>query len=434
MKKSMIFKILNIGIIFLYISFFPITYSSNIFDSLLVLFFSIGLIIKSRKNLFLLIIMIFIFYSNYSIVVGEYLFVAQLGVPMTEVRTIEIYGLSIRIMLLFMSIIFIFYEGKKISLRNNAIIPNENDISFILCFILLVLMFIFGINRGNRSAYTVRISPLFEYSKFVFIFLYYFSGNSKMKKILGLALLLVFVIQDAFYGGRITSMQLLIMCAITYYSKKLTFKKVLIFAFFGIFLNVFVGSIRHYASLDVFDFGKMIENLFAGLFVFDTATFAYYASATHVAAVDVFSISIRLQSLFQFIITLLTGYIQGFTKSDVTLFVQREAFFNFGGGLLPTHFFFWLGWIGVIIIALIVVALFNWEWDKSETSKLFFLAFVISVPRWYLYSPNQLFRGTFIMMFFLIICFRIFRSLISKNIIITDKGEYEECQIKNKPT
>lgn len=64
-------------ILFLFILIYLLCFSVNeyttIFDALMTLFLSAILLYKSRKNKVLFLLISFIFYCNYSIVIGEYL-------------------------------------------------------------------------------------------------------------------------------------------------------------------------------------------------------------------------------------------------------------------------------------------------------------------------------------------------------------------------
>lgn len=81
-------------------------------EAIVAVLIGVGLVVKSRNCIPLMVAMIFITYCIYSIVMGEYIATSShLGVPLTEVRTQEIYSTTLRI-LLFLSIIFIFFQKK----------------------------------------------------------------------------------------------------------------------------------------------------------------------------------------------------------------------------------------------------------------------------------------------------------------------------------
>lgn len=412
-ENSMIFKLFVIAIIFTLITLSPINTYTNMISAIGVLLVSIYLLFKSRKNILFTIMFMFILYVNYSFTMGEYIVGGELSVPFYEVKTQEIYGLTIRIILLFMTVITVLYNGKSIELSKIKLEPKDNLIVFYLIISALVFSLITGVDRGDFNSYSVRISPIFEYSKLLFLFAYYFSGKSKIRITIFTLLIGIFILQDLYYGGRITSLQLMILFSITLLVNKLSFKKIFIFAAIGILLNSIVAAYRDSYSLTHVNLKQLIGNLFNNYLVFDTATFAYYASATHVAASEIANISTRFNSFYEFFKSILIG--SDSIASDVTTFVSIKYFYNMGGGLIPTHFYFWFGWFGVLIISFIVVTLLNnLNFGRSEFQKILVYSIIFNVPRWYLYSPNQLFKGALFFVTILWIIFWITNSITTK--------------------
>lgn len=411
-KPIVIIKILLIVILIIYVNLNSITESSNIFEAYLTLLVSVFLLFKGRKNLVLVVMFFFIFYSNYSIILGEYIIGGDLSSPFQEVKNIYYYGVSIRTILLFMVIITLFYDGKLVDYSKQKLIPKDNYIIFYSIIMFLVYILIFEVQRGNLQIYSVRITPLYEYSKILFLFAYYFSGKSIVRKIIFFIFSCLFILQDFYYGGRITSLQLLILLITVAYPEKLTFNKIIIFGFIGIFLNSLVGAYRGSFSFENINPIRLLNAIFHSYFVFDTPVFAYYASMTHIAASEIAKISIRVESFSTFILSVFTG--SDDIKGNVSALVSRDYFFNLGGGIYPTHFYFWLGWGGVICSALILILIINRIGNaNNDFEKLLYFAVVFIVPRWYLYSPITLFRGALLFVTILFLFFNIINKFTS---------------------
>jgi hypothetical protein len=182
----------------------------------------------------------------------------------------------------------------------------------------------------------------------------------------------------------------LILATILFLLPFLSYQKVLVGGSIAIVLNSFVAAYRSAHTLEGINLALTIENLREELFVFDTPVFAYYASATHIAAIERVPWSYRIQSFFSFIGSLFVGDTE---LSNITYFVRNNLFFNYGGGLLFTHFYFWLGMAGTIVIAAITVYLFNnLGSENSDYWKVLSITFLYTVPRWYLYNPISLLR------------------------------------------
>lgn len=379
-----------------YINFSEMTMYTNRVDATLTLLFSILFFYKSRKNLPVSLVAFFILYCNYSIVIAEYLVGGDLSIPIYEVKTLENYGISIRSLLLFISVIAVFYNGKKVDLSKFKLIPKDNIIIFYSLFLILIYILLFAIGRGDLVSYSVRVSPLYEYSSLLFLFAYYFSGKSKMRVFLITCLITLFILQDFYYGGRVTSVQLIFLFLVTIFIQKLSFKFILIGGFVGMLLQSLVSAYRASYSLDSINLINIFTDLKKGYFVFSTPIAAYYASATHVAAFQIAPLNIRLSSLFAFIISIFVG-----SKNElgnVTEYVTNHYFGSIGGGIIPTHFYFWLGWAGVILISIVLVLLMNKLGGlKNDFQKLCAITVILTVPRWYLYSPLSLFRPLILM-------------------------------------
>lgn len=413
-KVLTIFKIILILILFAYIKTFPISHYTNTFDAVLTLLLSAFLLYKSRKNQALVLMVFFIFYCNYSIVLSEYIIGEHLSVPLFEAKNIYNYGISIRILLLFMSIITLFFKDKTGNFDNYKIIPKDNKIIFYSIIAFLIYTFIFEIQRGDLDSYSVRITPIYEYSKLLFLFAYYFSGKSVIRKSIFSILIALFILQDLYYGGRITSLQLIILFSITLLIEKLSFKKIIYYGFIGVLISSLVSAYRHSYTLNSINPIELFKKLFNNYFVFDTPVYAYYASATFVAAYEVAESKIRTNSLLIFVKSIIFG--SDDIIGELTIFVSRNYFVNVGGGLIPTYFYFWLGWLGVIFIACVLVfVLNNLNYIKNDYQKLLFVAIVFNVPRWYLYSPNALFRGVLFFTTLLYIMFLVINTITLKN-------------------
>lgn len=388
-----VMKILIMIIIIIVTTLLPYTKSYNSALAFIALIFSVMLLYKGRNNIPLTLMFIFIFYSNYSVIVGEYLIAGNLSVPFTEVKNDLIYGIAIKAMLIFVAILALFYNGKFFEKKSLEIKPVNNSLIFYSLLIMLVFSLYFGVDRGSYLNYSVRVSPIFEYSKLLFLFAFYYSGNLKFRKALMTFLMLAFIIQDIYTGGRITTLQLLILFTITVYLDKVTFRKIILYSGIGIVLNNLVAVYRNNFSIEGISVLETIQKIFENYFVFDTATFSYYATGTHIATTFDVGIETRISSFFEFFKSIFIG--SNSITSDVTTFVSQNFHYNMGGGYIFSWFYFWFGFVGVIFIAMFIVkAINNLMWTRSNLGKLIYIAIIFNTPRWYLYSPNQLFRGS----------------------------------------
>lgn len=394
-RKDTLIKIVATIFVLLYLIAFN-NMNTMIFDALITLSLSLFWLIKNKKNNLMFSMSLFIFYCIYSITVGEYFLKSSLGVPMSEVNTTYIYGLSIRVLMLFVFIVTLFSDApNRLSLQMRY---KGNDLIYYFLIFVLLLVGLFGVNRNIGLSYKVNTTPIYEYSTILFLFAYYSTGNNKRKKIVISLILFLFALQDFYLGGRITALQLMLIFILCMLDDMLTSKKIIIGAIFGIVLNSAVAIYRLNYSLNQVSIINIAKGLIKNKFVFDTATYSYYASATHIASIEYANayFSVRLKSLFEFVKAIFIG--SNNPISNVTQFISDNYFLNIGGGLFPSHFYFWLGWVGVIFSAIILVVFLNKLMKSNSDYSLLSLAIiVITSPRWFLYSPLVLFRPQLIL-------------------------------------
>jgi hypothetical protein len=374
---------------------------TNYYLSLSIIILNMIIVLKARKNIHLLIIILLIFYFNYSIIMGEYL-AGNLKLKLNTLRFYNngyYYKQGLFIMFIFISILALLIKSaSKISVD---FIRKRNNVIFFGLYILLIIIGIFFIDRSIGSSYSVQITPVYEYSFIIFIFLNYYSGKSKINEFLIIILALFFILQDFILGGRITSMQIILALAGTRYYKILNFKNILIGMILGVLLLTFVGAYRSSYTIEGLSIIGIFSAIKTDLFVQSTAVFAYAASITHIAASEIYSIHERLVSFLAFFIQIIIGSRNEFTNLGNVTGLARQHYLNYGGGLIFSHFFFWGSYFGVVVIGFIVSKIINKLIVNFDSNNDYFrvlsIIFISCVPRWYLYSPLEIFRATFIL-------------------------------------
>jgi len=420
LNYKFIIKVILYSIVLCIIIVSPIDFLSNYVIALLTLCVSFLLMIKSRKNIVVFVLFMFIFYINYSVIFGEYIIKGNVSVPFYEVKNILNYGIGIKTLFIFSLTLLVFYKPSHLS-NTTLIKGNENILIFICLWVFLMFIGVFSIDRTMTQSYEVKITPAYEYSKLIFLLLAYYSGSNRILKTLVVVTSIFFIAQDFYYGGRITSIQLLMMLGLIFGSKVLTVKRIILASLSGLFLSNLVNQYRTTYSFSNINFVEMIDNFKKSYFVFDTATYAYYASATHIAASFRVNKYEELSSFFQFSKGII--FLGSNDSGELSSYVSNNFYFNLGGGIITSHFYFWFGWIGVIFISLFLIYLINLFNKKKINNEYFMILNVLlvsNVSRWYLYSPNQLFKGT-LLMGGAIILFIIFANKLSKKEQKVDK-------------
>jgi len=244
--------------------------------------------------------------------------------------------------------------------------------------------------------YEVRITPIYEYASILFILLYRYTARSRRGTMFFTLLLIAFALQDLYYGGRVTTLRLITLYALTIYYPKLTKAKIVFFSVLGIVLMTLVGSYRSAYFIAVGDVTKVVGSLLRSFFVNDTATFAYYASAAIVYASQNVPFSLRLRSLLEFTCSIFTGSRSFYTADNLSKFSANFAS-HYGGSFVFSYPYFWFGFPGVIAFSILIVFMIN-AFDRHDKvlSSYLYIIVITSLPRWYLYGPLVLMRGIFI--------------------------------------
>jgi hypothetical protein len=332
--------------------------------------------LKSSRDLFPILIALVYFLS--SAVIGEYLIDEQ-SVLLMQAKFI--YPELLRITLFFLATILLFIKGDiGPTFRFNY---KDNSIVFYFLVILVIAIGFFSINRFNVSSYYVAITPFYEYSVIIFGFLFLYSGNDLIKKIIITVIALLFIIQDFYYGGRITSVQIIVTLYLFYYKKVLSPALIYFVSFSLISVLLLVGFTRT-NQLTIFDFNFLSLRYL----ISDTATHSYYASATHLAALQDISSSKVFDLFYKFFLSLF-----GFDSYNLTTYINDNHYVNVGGGMFFSHAYFYLREIGIFIFSFFAVKLINFRNSSKIYNKLFGYFSIIFFPRWFLYSPIVLFRG-----------------------------------------
>lgn len=365
------------------------TTTTNVVAAIGLVFVSFLWVLKTFNNLPAFLMASFILYVNYSVAVGEFLTTVPTSCPLAEVNDAVTYGTSIRLILIFITIVALFYKPRSYNVSADSL-SIRNDFIFLAMIVALGYLF-FQTRQIDRAVYTVAIEPEFEYSRLIFLAAGFMVGRKNWRKLLIIAMACLYVLKDAYYGGRATSVQIIFALMLTLLVTRLSVAKILLLSFLGLLGGAYVGAYRSnfFIRVSPWDVTSLVLSSF---FVSDTATYSFYASATHVATVQVVSSGMRINSFLQFLGSTFLGS-RFFNLADVTK-LSNQYYRNVGGGILPTHFYFWGSWALVVGSAIMFVLFLNRvRYNTSRFARYMFLAVVVATPRWYLYGPISLIRG-----------------------------------------
>lgn len=368
-----------------------------IFVASLTLLVSVINFIRYRSSPFHFIVFGFILFSNYSICFAQY--IKPINSIYASLFNTEYSRISICVLLIFNSLLLLFncLPHKECSNVENKFLNKEffNPIIVIGALLLLIVIFIFGFDRATTEGARGDISSYYEYSIILFLVGFFFCGDKKGYKIALLSVLAMYVLQDLVYGGRITSIQLLILSYLVFFfDKKINILKALPLAVCGVSVFSAVGRLRGRFNFSLESIVDAFEMLADGSFALDTAYAAFYASQIFVVAALVDPVATKLNMFGSFLLSIITG---GSAESNLSLYTQNFSWHG-GGGLAPFYMFYYLGYVGVILIGIYIAAILRkLGRNNSYFGKAVTIYVVATVPRWYLYSLLAITRGLLIL-------------------------------------
>jgi len=337
-------------------------------------------------------------YSAWAECYDCYLFGASQSLSLTHVGmmgTVLLCEFSLVIMLA------VRKEPPKIT-KNDLVITKEkfNPIIVYGIIALLALIFVFGYRRPTVPGERGEISTAYEYSVILFIMGFVYSGR-KWYTVLPLTVTaLAYCAQDLLYGGRRTTLAILILLFLVLLSDKLRFVKMIPIALVGFIMFSVVGIFRGGVDFNLEQIAATLGDLFGKKFAIDTMYSSYYTGTAFIAAATegLFGFADRIEMFFRFLASLVLGG-SALPNSNLPM-VVRKYIDHWFGGMLPMYGFFYLGTLGTVLTGY-VTAFFAGASSKkcfsTPLGRVMILWICTNVFAWFLYSPFPLIRGSALM-------------------------------------
>lgn len=426
----------------IYMIFAAATTVDPIITSFVLLVLNGYIIWRVRRNRLLLILFGIVGYANYGVVSANYLNPIE-GTLYTIYSGTQEAHLALIILVAFISIIVCFLPSRIKHFAFGDSLPSKNrPNNFLLACLLvsLICICIFGFVRPeNLGSERSDPSALYEYSTILFIVAFYFVGDSKFAKSAVLSLLIVYAVQNLIYGGRVTALQLILVAFLFMFNKRTRTSLLIVIVLVGFVFFLGFGMVR----TQIWDQGffSVIDGFCLRLsngLAWDTAYSSWHTSITFI----VFGESISGSEHLHYLLSWLASIFLGGSIPDSRLPIVTESYYlHFGGGFLPIYAWFYFGIVGIAFAAFAVSAIV-YGVNKIEKQVALFknvlvldlVYLVITVPRWYLYSPSQLTRGlllcTLVCVFLLLIDRWMSRKPAKDSLLNISAGE----AVENKST
>lgn len=379
---------------------------------------SIGWVYKCWNNMYLLIMSMFIAYSNYSIVMGIYLDESlRPRYLYPQITELETYSIGIfMIFLTMLSLMILSPKCKKINIaitKKFIIKSNKNGFMFVMLMILFLCIVLLGYVRAENSRGSS--TAIYEYASIFIILMFYFSGNCKKYKKICALCCWIYVMTSLLNGTRVEALMCMIIFILCYFENEINPLIVLFAMILGLFAFSVIGILRGNWSSLKGNVDELISVLIRNKFVFDTCTYAYFPMICMINIYKNYSFSTAIYFLGKFILTIFMGASR--VKDGNLSQVVKEIFYHNDGGVSQGFFFVWFSYMGALIYSIIILLytrIINDEKMILTPIKCCTIIYVVaSVPRWYLYGPWSLLRGILICVIicgFFIYLGRVFRK------------------------
>lgn len=408
------FLLLLLGYCYYYLATF--SYNKNLIFAILCIVLNIHIIYKCKNNIQLFLVNLIILYFNYSALINYYFFKHSSVLSFEQCNNNNTKGICIICLYIFMVCFDFFIDWKEIKLFKFDIYNKSNFTWHILNLLLLLIYMYSLIKRGsiNSNSYQVYNIAIFEYCYLLFILEIYFSNKTKSNIIFMSCILIIFLVQDVYYGGRISSLEFILVFYIMIYYKFLNKKKIIFIIIITISLFTIVSIYRISYSFDKISLGTITNKIFNTKFALDSASNSYYSTLCAVEAHNSMTTNQRLENFIGFVINDIIG-IDLYNYSELPTLIHKIGYFNIGGCWYIGYFYFWFGINGILFSSIILTYIINKlvnSHNNSNFNKLLYVVTISTIPRWYLYIPSALFRG--IIIFTIIYCILYFVNNIKK--------------------
>lgn len=397
--------------------------------AILALSISIYLLYAVRHRSDLLIVMLCIFYENYSVVVGCYLDPSiRPGWMFRQFKDSRVYGIAILSLLIFelvlLAAVFLYKEkidSEKIDIEQ---FPNNNLI-MLGCIVLYLMIFLTQVDfsEGERASSNV----LNEYKFLFFIIGSLYSKKTNFNRWLWTGIVGITSIATFFGGNRVNTLCNIFVLAILWFENYITLKNVILISIPAIFMMLMIGSMRYNFTISVNSIQTVWETVKRDKLVADSFTFAYGPTI----AAEEMSLNLgiwqKAQLLFYNIIYIFWGGKYGkYSLPNYT----RDYYMHYFGFLGANYFDMWFGVFGGVIsgVSVVLMLFLKGKGNKESTQvgKVVALGVLANTLRWYNYNFMQIYRTGFVI--FIVWCASCYvNSMLSRKTTkkLKDGNHYE---------
>lgn len=377
--------------------YFGATYLTGQILSISLIAFNLYQIIKCYKNNLLGLAILNFYLLSYNAEPSIYfIFHEQIAYrsQAENISTVYDVGLYTYLFYIIVSVYSTKYKLKK-TVHYSFVGSRNSPIIFWCCYLLSLICIlkgksgetIFQSGGYGASMESLEVSSLFGYG-IITIVLCMIYANSKFKFKCILLLSVFYVIRDLSFGGRIDSIQLILVWFVVYFQFKLKKKSILSLAIIGFMFNSIWEIYRSATSGDLV---VLLAEGSSGLSITTgNSADVFYASMRlfYMVQEGVLTVSDRILSGLYFLLSIFIPYDKLPPISNLSQYMA-SIYTTGGGGLCPIFIYMMFGLLGLILCAFFIAKQLSILNSIHPNKYRYFYAVLLyaNTPRWWAYYP-----------------------------------------------
>lgn len=396
------------------------------------LYFSIGFICFLRLflkfRLFQPGLILVIFISTYLFyLIPVFFFDVQIAGHI-EYAEKQLYLKTLKLFIFFLVVFNLFLKKfliKEQFLINESLSGVKSISAFYLFFSIQIFILFYGISIGSvvigqEDSYEVyrnnliSQNGLWEYFYIVYILSYLFSHREKSSNNLLFFSFLFYCYVSFTRGYRIQMIEMIIIFFILFLDGRFKNLLLILGSFFALILMEIFGILKNIGKLSLEQIVNSM-NGYSEIFV-TNQTEVFYSTSTMLglAEKNILNFQIKLETFVGFLVNLFIP--SGFMWDGSRLLdhIPKYAVIG-GGGFCFGYIYFWLGYLGVFLLAMYLGILFSSILSKNNLLIILIIMTIGISPRWFAYEPtNHLFRMEFLLIFIYYFTIRLIKVAAKK--------------------
>jgi hypothetical protein len=302
---------------------------------------------------------------------------------------------------------------KPIVLNQYLVFKNQ-PIVYYLLYIIQIIILVFGRSGntifqsggyGSADMVTSNLggTAIFEYFIVFYPITFIFSGKNRFRLFLLILLAAIYSFKAILFGGRVEFLQSILLVYILHFdSDRISLLRILLYSILPISFFIFFGFIRSAPNVSVFEIGRIAMDIMdlEGYTFLGNQIDVFYSSTRLYGLIDinVLSTGDRVSIFLYNVLAIITPYSLLPEKANLALYLQ-DAYSAGGGGLLPSFFYVYLSYPGVVLIGFFMGFLFSKVMKSNPSISPYWVIYLVMIlstyPRWYAYSSNVIYKFCF---------------------------------------